>query len=410
MKTKQFTMHTDQDLIPSATPAQRVIELALQAPQSSGSRASQPLNLALVIDRSGSMSGGKLEYVKQAAEHVLDLLQSQDRAALVAYDDEVILVAPSQPVTLENRREMTRALRALRPGGMTNLSDGWFTGCQEAAGAAQDGMLSRTLLLTDGLANEGITDLEELAQHARQLSVRGISTSTFGVGHGFNEHLLEAMSNQGSGNFYYIETPSDIPSIFRREFQELESVTLRDASISLQIPPQVDVQVLGSWRHACSRGMLRIDLGSLNAGRQLEVYVRVLTPPCASAGELVFQAQLIGKDENGAELVSEAGVVFRYASQAEVAVDPRRMDVLERYASVEMADVATEALKLERMGERRKSSQLVRQNLDANRHAMSPAQASRYEEIADRMEHGLSEADRKAQHANNYNIKRRREP
>jgi Ca-activated chloride channel homolog len=405
----QFSINTDQDLIPAGMPAQRVIEIMLQAPQAAANHNRQRLNLALVIDRSGSMAGEKLEYVKQAAAHVLALLQSQDRAALVAYDDRTTLLAPSQPVTDNNRREMEMAVRTLRSGSTTNLSDGWLAGCQEAAAAANEGMLTRTLLLTDGLANEGITDHEELAKHARELAIRGISTSAFGVGQGFNEHLLEAISNQGGGNFYYIETPSEIPGLFQQEFKELESVSLKDVRVTLPIPPLVNAEVLGGWRSECHNGELSIDLGSMTAGRQQAFYVRVLTPPAGQNEQLAFKASVTGKGENGVELQAEAEVVFRYASQEEAASEPKRQDVLQRFAVVDLADAATEALKLERMGQNDQAGRRVRQALAAHQDHTDPSEASRYEQMARRMEHGMNELDRKASHYDSYKFKRGRE-
>jgi Ca-activated chloride channel homolog len=409
LNTLHFAMNTDQDLIPAGLPAQRIIEMIVQAPQAMVKSHRPPLNLALVIDRSGSMSGEKLVYVKQAALHVLDLLQAQDRAALVAFDDEINLLAPSMPVTDENRAEMRSAIQPLRAGRSTNLSEGWLTGCQEAATSAGEGILTRTLLLTDGMANAGITDLEELASHAHQLAVRGVSTSTFGVGHSFNEHLLEAMSNQGDGNFYYIESPADIPNLFLQEFQELSSVTVREVSIIIQLPPQIDVQVLGSWRSSCSEGVLRIDLGSLTPARPQEVYVRVLMPPAGQNEQIVLQAIVSGTAESGEKVQSEAEVIFRCATPQEVSAQPKRQEVLQRFASVEIADVATQALKLERLGEHARASKLLRQNVTANLPHMDGAQVDRYQQLADRMEHGMNEGDRKSTHFDTYNLKRRRD-
>jgi Ca-activated chloride channel homolog len=411
MNTMQVSIHTDQDLIPQDMPAQRIIEIGLTAPQATANKNRQRLNLALVIDRSGSMSGEPLEYVKQAALHVLNLLQPEDHAAVVAYDDRVTLVAPSQPVTAKNRFEMSREVMSIRTGGSTNLADGWLTGCQEAAASAEPDMLTRTLLLTDGLANAGLTDLEALAVHARQLAVRGVSTSTFGVGYGFNEHLLEAMANQGGGHFYYIETPREIPDLFRREFEEMGAVTLRDVVLTIQLPPQVHTQVLGSWRNDCANGVLTIHVGGLTAERQQELYVKVLTPPSSNllAEDLVFAVEASGIDESGSPISAAGKVTFRYAPSSMADSEPRRQDVIERYAAVEMADVATEALKLERAGERDEASRLVRSSLAANAPNISPAQAASYQQMADQMEHGMSEDIRKARHYENYMIKRRRD-
>jgi Ca-activated chloride channel family protein len=128
---------------------------------------------------------------------------------------------------------------------MTNLRDGWLTGCKEIAATAQDGTINRTMLLTDGLANVGETDLEILAQHAFELYKDAVSTSTFGVGYGFNEQLLEAMANKGGGNYYFIERPDQIAQIFLKEFAELVGITARKVEIKLDLPSSVKWQVLG---------------------------------------------------------------------------------------------------------------------------------------------------------------------
>ena len=284
MKPHQFTfeMHSDLDLVASEVPTpDRVVELVV-VPPSAGPAAARPsLNLALVIDRSGSMSGGKLANVRRAAEHVLDLLQEQDQVAIVAYDDTITLLAPSQPVSAQVRASLKSHLQELTPGNMTNLCGGWLSGCEEVARVARPagGQLNRVLLLTDGLANVGITGLEEIGLHASQLLNKGIATSTFGVGLDFNEHLLEHMANQGGGRFYFIADPTSIPSIFVQEFRELAAVTAQAVEVTLQIPTQVDAKVLGSWRSEQNGQSLRLWLGDIPSGQTREVYVRLLIPP-----------------------------------------------------------------------------------------------------------------------------------
>lgn len=405
----QLELNTDQALIAREVPSQRVLEIAIQAPEAVEAAHRPSLNLALVLDRSGSMGGNKLTYVCQAAAHVLELLAPTDRVALVAYDDHVDLIAPSRPVTPENRAALKRAIFALRPGGSTDLSGGWLAGCQEVAEAAQEGSLNRALVLTDGLANAGITDLEELARHARKLAARGVTTSTFGVGQGFNEHLLEAMSNQGAGNFYYIETPFEIPALFEREFKELAAVTVRDVEISLDVPDKVSVQVLGGWRAETQTNPLRVFLGNLTSGRRQEVYVKLLTPPESGPGDLAFSAKAIGKGEAGDLLEASAALTFHYTSQGEAAAAPRQAEVLGRYAPVDLAETANEALKLERKGEKARASRLLKQSLEENRPFMPPPSAAAYDQMSDRMAKGMDEEDRKSSHYTTYNQKRRRD-
>ena len=191
--TIQLRASTDNTLLDSAVPSQRIIEITLKASTAPISGNRSPLNLALVIDRSGSMAGEKLAYVKQAACHVLGLLDARDYLAIYAFDDKVRRVASSNPLTLERRDDLRRRLQQLDSGGMTNLFDGWLAGAEAVAMHLREEAINRVLLLSDGQANRGKTDLEELAHHTEELYRRGVSTSTFGVGLDYNERLLEAM-------------------------------------------------------------------------------------------------------------------------------------------------------------------------------------------------------------------------
>lgn len=404
----KLSLNSEQTLIAQEVPSLRVLEIIVQAPTIETTKSRPPLNLALVIDRSGSMSGENLDYVKQAAAFVVDRLEENDRCALVAYDDQVQLLSSSIKMTGANRNEMKRLIRDIRIGGSTNLSGGWLQGCHEVAEAAEEKTINRALLLTDGLANVGITDLEELAMHARELASRGVTTSTFGVGLGFNEHLLEAMSNQGRGNFYFIETPMQIPDIFLKEFNELATITASDVEIELEIPAQVNVELFGGWANEKKDGKFRIFAGNLYSGQTQEIYLKVLTPPAADKSELDFSARVMAKDENGKVIEDKATWVFKYADAESVQQEDRKQDVLERYASVEMADRSTEALKLERAGEREKAHRLMNASIMANQPFLSEDKLDEYNLLSNRMKHGMDEQDRKSTQYDSYLRKRRR--
>jgi Ca-activated chloride channel family protein len=408
-----FEIHTDLDLVASEVPTQRVLELVV-IPPSARTAASRPaLNLALVIDRSGSMSGDKIDNVRRAAAHVLDLLNEQDQVAIVAYDDTINVLSPSQHVTPQARALLKSRIQDLLPGNMTNLCGGWLSGCEEIAKAANaaGGQLNRALLLTDGLANVGITDLEEIGQHAGQLLNKGIATSTFGVGLDFNEHLLEHMANQGGGRFYFIADPHAIPSIFVQEFRELAAVTAQAVEVTLEIPAQVDAKVLGSWRSEQSGQTLRLWLGDIPAGQRREVYVRLLIPPQGvqnGQAELPVTAQVSARGEQGEALAASAQVTFQYAPRVQVAAAPVRQEVMQRFSQVEMADSATEALKLERAGQREQASQLIGQNLAAAAPYLPKQDQAEYQQLSERMLHGLNEKARKTSHQQAYAAKQRR--
>jgi Ca-activated chloride channel homolog len=412
-KSLTFEMHTDLDLVAGEVPTQRVVELVIVPPSAHTASRRPPLNLALVIDRSGSMSGDKIDNVRRAAVHVLDLLEEQDQVAIVAYDDTIHVLAPSQHVTPQARASLKSRIQELMPGNMTNLCGGWLSGCEEIAkaaspGAGASGQLNRALLLTDGLANVGITDLEEIGLHASQLLNKGIATSTFGVGLDFNEHLLEHMANQGGGRFYFIADPYGIPSIFVQEFRELSAVTAQAVEVTLDIPAQVDAKVLGSWRSEQVGQSLHLWLGDLPANQRREVYVRLLVPPQSSQVELVISGQVSARGEQGEALAASAQVTFRYAPRLQVAAAPVRQEVMQRFSQVEMADSATEALKLERAGRREEASRVIGQSLAAAAPYLPKSEQGQYEQLSERMLHGLDEVGRKITHQQSYARKQRR--
>ncbi len=405
-----FEIHSDLDLVASETPTQRVVELVVIPPSAGASGGRPPLNLALVIDRSGSMHGDKIDNARQAAAHVLDLLQEQDQVAIVAYDDTIDVLSPSQHVTPQARLSLKSRILELTSGNSTNLCGGWLKGCEEIARAANGagGQLNRALLLTDGLANVGITDLEMIGLHASQLLNKGIATSTFGVGLDFNEHLLEDMANQGGGRFYFIADAPAIPSIFGQEFQELAAATAQAVEVMMEIPPQVDAKVLGGWRCEQNGPILHLWLGDIPASQRREVYVRLLIPPQSGQAELAVQAQLTGRGEQGQPLAASAQAIFQYAPRQQVAAAPLRQEVMQRYSQVEMADAATEALKLERAGKRQKASQVLHQSMAAAAPTCPNKSSNNTTSYLRTSNMGWPKSARKSSHQQAYNRKQRR--
>jgi Ca-activated chloride channel family protein len=388
----------DRRLVAIEVSSQRMVEWTIGALDQPRPSSRAPLNLALILDRSGSMQGDKLRYVQQAAGHVLDLLDERDRVAVVAYDDQVTVIAKSEPITDRNRGELKRKINDLRPGGWTDLSGGWLTGCQEAAAhQALDG-INRALLLTDGLANRGITDIEELTHHARELRRRGIATSTFGVGLDFNEHLLEALAEQGGGHFYYIERPDQIPDVFRRELGELLTVLAREVFLQVAIPRGVAVDLLGDLPHERQSDRLRVFLGDVCAGERRTLYTRVLTPPDAPGTSVVLRGELGYADLDGRTAMVSADIAFSYTREAEVMLAPIYEAILQRAGEVELAAATTQALKLERAGQRQQAQALVQQVLAAHSPHMPAPAAAAYQALAGALEQGLSEDQRKQAH------------
>lgn len=189
-----------------------------------------PLNISVVIDRSGSMAGDKISFVKKAAQFLVQHLTSADWFSLVSYNHDVTVNAKAQKI--ENKDRLIQAIEKLIPGGTTNLSGGWLQGCQLVVDQAQSRQITRVLLLTDGIANKGVTDNTRLAEMARQKRDEGIVTTTMGVGTDFNEDLLTQMSSEGGGAFYFIDNPDRAPEIFAEELRDLLSVVAQNLKVT----------------------------------------------------------------------------------------------------------------------------------------------------------------------------------
>ena len=162
------------------------------------------------------------------------MLKASDRFSVVCYDEQIDVVVPSTLATGEAVRNAISQVRQLQARGSTDLGGGWLKGCEELAQHAKDGQVARCLLLSDGLANHGITDRGQLARHAEELRARGITTSTIGLGADFDEVMLEGMARAGAGHFYYVETPVQIADCLTGEVGEALEIVARDVTVSVQ--------------------------------------------------------------------------------------------------------------------------------------------------------------------------------
>ncbi|MFN0203720.1 MAG: vWA domain-containing protein [Bacteroidia bacterium] len=196
-----------------------------------------PLNIALVLDRSGSMGGDKMTYTKKAADFVIDQLDSEDILSIVQYDDKIEVVQAAEKV--KNKALLHKKVEAIEARSMTNLSGGILEGYHQVSKNKKEGLVNRVLLLSDGLANEGITDVSQLQTLVqKKFRESGIALSTFGVGADYDEKLMTNLSEYGGANYYFIDSPDKIPSIFAKELEGLLQVVGQNASLKVKFPKQ----------------------------------------------------------------------------------------------------------------------------------------------------------------------------
>lgn len=234
-----------------------------------------PLNIALVIDASGSMGGGKLEAAKAAALGLTDRLTEGDRLTLVSFASDVQVHLDAVSVTKENAIRIRTEVSRLETRGMTNLSGGWFAGVECAARVAEEDarMTPRIILLSDGHANEGISDANELREHAGELRLRGVLTSALGIGDGYDEQLLRGIAESGGGRLHDAELTSEISSVLLGELDDIFGTLIEAAQITMTVPPGVRVDVLGKGDAEVRDGRILVSVGPIqNAIERVAVF------------------------------------------------------------------------------------------------------------------------------------------
>lgn len=226
-----------------------------------------PINVALVLDRSGSMQGGPLAAAKEAARRFAGFLASEDRLSVVAFDDEVRTVFGPAPAGDANATAALEAIGRLEAGGSTNLSGGWLKGLQYVQAGLVDGV-NRVVLLTDGQANAGVTDVAQLVAMAGAGNGKRVSTTCIGFGEHFNELLLEPMARQGGGNYWYVERDDQMAGIFEEEIEGLVALAAQNVELEVRLthPRAAGVTFLQSLPvETTPQGTWRVLLGDLYA-------------------------------------------------------------------------------------------------------------------------------------------------
>lgn len=232
-------------------------------PQTREEGARRPLNIGLVLDRSGSMEGEKLRCVKSASRQLISMLSAGDILSITTFDDNAAGLVPAIPIE-GGREALISAVDWIEPGGWTDLCAGYELGGASLQRTVSSAGLSRILLLTDGLANVGTTEPILIADVVERFVGQGISTSTIGIGSEYNEELLGTMAGSGGGATYFLSDPSEATDVFAEELGDLSSVDARD--VSVRFIPSVPALTAEQLNAYATDGLQRWRMGDLSGG------------------------------------------------------------------------------------------------------------------------------------------------
>lgn len=347
-----MNVQTDRALVPAGAAVVRYLVVTVTAPSRPRQSQRPSAHIALVLDRSGSMGGRKLDLAKKAVDHAVQLLNDRDRLAVVCYDNVIDTLLGATPASAEAKALAASRLKAIDARGSTDLCGGWLRGAQELeADAKADAadVVRRVLLLSDGLANQGETDPAALAQHATALRARGISTSTFGLGADFDEELMSSLATHGGGHFYFIETPVQISDFFLSEIGEALEVVAPDARLVITGAPGIEISCLNHFPvEGASGGHVSIRLGDLVSEQQLTAVIGVRCPAAAPGGTMGVSLRLADREQ--ALFAEPMPIEWRVADAAADAAQPVSAPVLIEVAKLLADGARTRALEANRRG------------------------------------------------------------
>ena len=252
------------------------------------------LNIAVVIDRSGSMDGPALEQAKQACSMLLDILRPADTLTVVAYAETADLILPARHIT--NKAQIRETLGRIKSGTTTNLLMGLRAAAQQLISVKDNRTLNRIFLVTDGEPAAGVTEYAAIMTSASDLAGRGITITTFGLGTDYEEELLAGIAERAGGNYYHVPEPELISAAFEREFRQTQEVVARN--LRLRLYPSRGVNILRVFgRDAVyTPTSVALTLSDLEVGRSIELVCELEFTQRPAAQYRVLRAELLYDD------------------------------------------------------------------------------------------------------------------
>jgi Ca-activated chloride channel family protein len=249
-------------------------------------------DLVIVLDRSGSMQGRKLDNARLAITRLIDRLGPDDRLSLVTYSSSVQTRAGLLPMTAANRERLQAAVMQVTAGGGTNLGGGLGRGIDLMMHTTAAERQRKVILISDGLANQGVIDPQALGRMASAALEDRLSISTVGVGLDFNEMVMTAIADRGAGRYHFLEDPRVFAAVFEKELAASRDVAAGDVSIRIPLDPGVRLIDAGGYPIRLENGAAVVHPGDLLSGQQRSLFLTFQVPTTAEQSIVLGPLQM----------------------------------------------------------------------------------------------------------------------
>ena len=365
-----------------------------------------PVNMAIVLDRSGSMAGEKLARAREAAIKAIGLLQSGDIVSVVTYDSVVNVVVPATKV--DDKQSIYRAIRRITDGGSTALFAGVSKGASEVRKFLDKTRVNRVILLSDGLANVGPSTPSELGQLGSSLGKEGISVTTIGLGLGYNEDLMTQLAGMSDGHHAFVQNSADLNRIFAAEFNTALTVVANQFNIIIRCADSIrPIRVLG--RRAQIIGQeVHINLNQLSSNQEKYVMLEVEVP-AGVAGET---RNLASVDVSYLDLKAkkrdslQQSVSVNFSKEREKVKRAVNQPVMDSAAEQVVNEISKEAVELRDQGKKEAAKDYLQKNFESLKGVLGSSGAAsspRVEALEQEVQQDADELDDNK----NWNAKRK---
>lgn len=286
-----LTVEVERSVLPAGSAQDAMVRIAISAPVlPQRLRRTPPVDLAIALDCSGSMSGEKIAHAREAARNALELLSDDDVFSLILYNHSAKVLIPSTRVTASTKRELGTVIDSIPAGGGTALFAGVSLAADELRKLGRDPRrVQRIILLSDGQANVGPSTPAELGKLGASLVKEGITVSTVGIGGDYNEDLMTALAQNADGNFYFIANSADLGRYLAQELGCALSVAARGVKVKIVCPEGVTPRGILGYQCRIDGRTIELDFNQIYAGHDKVLILQLALPPqpAGSAKDLV---------------------------------------------------------------------------------------------------------------------------